>query len=539
MLKIKSFLRSLNVFEQKHNLAHWLMAAVIVTFLSVSFFSLPDRKLGDYPIFNSPDETANYLFSRLYAKNGKFVYDDMLAVASAGYILPRSMQVVFSRVVPTAFIGLPLIYGSISKIIGVNWMVLFTPIIMALALLVLYWSLWVNFDKKIAWLTVFLIAINPAWLYSATRPMMTTGLFVSLVLLALACYFLTLKYQRTSLYALTGAFVGLALLVRVSEIIWLLPLAILLIFIFRKKTYWLGLIISLICVLPSLALIGTYNYKHFASPWQFGYNSITAAPSRAFIKTIIFPFGFNLAKSWQHFYEYTYFLFPCWTALSIISLLFVVYLLYKKNKLNFWIGSFLGLLLVLYLIIYYGSWTFFDNPRPGAITIGSSYVRYFLPVMLLSAPLIAILLTRLKNKITFIVISIIVLFGLTYSSYQSVWLGADEGVRSLKITLAEYKIVRGKILQLTPASSIIIAGRMDKAIYPLRRVYSGVTDWKVVAKFLFPKIPAYLLSKELSTSELAAKRDEIKSFGLQLEDGVKLTDTFFLYQVVKTHDKIK
>ena len=43
----------------------------------------------------------------------------------------------------------------------------------------------------------------------------------------------------------------------------------------------------------------------------------------------------------------------------------------------------MSLVVSAWLLVVYGSWWFSDNPDPTAITLGSSYVRYFLPLYIL------------------------------------------------------------------------------------------------------------------------------------------------------------
>lgn len=516
--------------------SHWLIAVLLVLFVGFSWLALPDQKLGEYPVFNSPDETANYFFARRFALTDNFKFDDIYAVASNGHFLPRSMQLSFNMVAPTGFIGLPLIFGFISKYIGVSWLYLLTPLIMVLALALLYIALTVNYGYKISWLTTVLIGLQPGWLYSANRPLMSTGLFVAMVILALAFFWLTLKYNRVIFYALTGVFVGLALLVRLSEMIWLLPLAILLMVMFRKKLYWLGLVVSFICVLPSLALVGTYNYKNFASPVQFGYKNITAEPTTAFVHNIIFPFGVNLTKAWEHWQQYTFQIFPIATILGLIGFAYLLFYLLKRKRTEYLVYLLVGLLICGYLIVYYGSWTFFDNPDPKAVTIGNSFVRYFLPITILIAPLLAFGLMKIKNLKLKLLVSLVTIVLLLYSSVQIVWQGKDEGVLTLQKTLTTYKQVRQKALEVTPGNAIIISNKMDKAVFPFRRVVLEPVDWAMVAKYGFDNNNFYFLSKTLTDDRIVLMNKMLTEHKISFGKGEALADNFSIYQVIKIHE---
>lgn len=519
--------------------SHWLVSVFLVLFVAFSWLALPNQKIGDYPVFNSPDETANYFFARRFAVNGSFKFDDIYAVASAGHILPRSMQLSFNMVAPTGFIGLPLIYGFVAQLTSVSWLLLLTPVVMALSLAVLYLALKNYYNHKIALLSVVFIGLQPGWMYSAVRPLMATGLFMACVIMTLAFLWLTLKYNRVIFYTLTGVFTGLALLVRTSEAIWLLPLAVLMIVIFRKKLYWLGLLVSFISTLPAVSLIGTYNYKNFSSAVQFGYNNVVAEPTTNFIKSIIFPFGVDIAKSLQHLRQYTFELFPLMTFFTVIGLLVLINFVIKKKRKDYWLYLIGGLLLIGYLAVYYGSWTFFDNPDPKAVTIGNSYVRYYLPITILTVPLMIFTLSQLKSFSTKIVISLLMFSSLFFTSVSTVWLGKDEGVLKLKQTLAGYKLLRQEIISQTSANAIIVSNKMDKAVFPFRRVVLEPVNWAIVSKYSFENNNFYFLSKSLSSDKIISMNNLLKDYSLVLADGKLLSNNFTLYQLIKDHEVYK
>ena len=75
---------------------------VVLFFLFFAIYStLSLRSYSNaVPLFNSPDETANYFFSKQFALNGALGYQEPLLKASNAYVHPRSMTAVGEQVVP-------------------------------------------------------------------------------------------------------------------------------------------------------------------------------------------------------------------------------------------------------------------------------------------------------------------------------------------------------------------------------------------------------------------------------------------------------
>src|SRR3989344_4867435 len=89
-------------------------------------------------IQNSPDETANLFFSRLFAEESRLQFADPANQAAEDLISPRSMRVIAGKTVPAGFMGLPLIYGSLAKIAGLCSIPFITPFISIIGLIFFY-----------------------------------------------------------------------------------------------------------------------------------------------------------------------------------------------------------------------------------------------------------------------------------------------------------------------------------------------------------------------------------------------------------------
>ena len=105
--------------EQKNLKIDYLLLIVIGLALAFFFFySFLSYKPALGPagqlIFNSPDETANYYFSRQFSENSSLSFADPANLVARGLVAPRSMVVKGSKTISATFNGLPLLYGSLT-----------------------------------------------------------------------------------------------------------------------------------------------------------------------------------------------------------------------------------------------------------------------------------------------------------------------------------------------------------------------------------------------------------------------------------------
>jgi hypothetical protein len=235
-------------FKQLTGLKKILVGVLVVATAAVFFFLysfLSFESIKDPSIrLNSPDETANYFFSRLYATSGTLGYSEPLLAATEHFLHPRSMTGVRGQVVPVSFIGMPVLYGSIGRIIGAQAIVFITPIIAILVPFIFYWFLRGIFSDRIAAVSALLLAIHPAYWYFANRAMMHNIIFFGLLVSGfalLACVRMSSQggmhtTPRTAvLFFLSGVSIGGSMMVRFSEIVWVVPLLMLVAFVFARQ----------------------------------------------------------------------------------------------------------------------------------------------------------------------------------------------------------------------------------------------------------------------------------------------------------------
>src|SRR3989344_6071631 len=204
----------------------------VLLFLFYSFlaFKSPGK-------FTSPDETANFYFIKQFAGNLSFKVAEPLN-GTVPIVAPRSIMVQKDGLAPGSFLGMPLFYGIVGWFFG-QWIILFlTPLFSVIAVFVFYKLINLIFDRRTAMISAALMAVHPAFWYYTARGMFHNALFLDLLIVGF--YFIakvliqnSANYPglaeakpragklQTANYFLAGLFIGIAVAVRTSEVIWI------------------------------------------------------------------------------------------------------------------------------------------------------------------------------------------------------------------------------------------------------------------------------------------------------------------------------
>lgn len=502
--------------------------ALIFFFGTASFNYYTQR--GGFIKWLSPDETANYYFSKLYAEEGKLSSLEPMNVFSSDIIHPRSFRSDAGTLKPMSFLGMTLIYGKIGSVISARAIPYLTPFFGALGIILFYFLIKEIFGPSIALISAGLLTFFPPYFYYASRSMFHNVLFV--VLATAAAYFSVLMTKRDRIIsvssaddaelrrraavakfknflprfiypALAGTAFGLAAVTRTSELLWLAPVFILA-WLFKLKR------VGLVRLVVFLAFVGLavtpalyWNRELYGAAIDTGYPQMNAslaslaatgssmasatlagnfvklkALAKTFYQTIFF-FGFDFRQSAKMLYRYFFAMFPVlfWGAVTGLAIFFVEVKRIKGKQFAF---LFLWLVTSAILLFYYGSWEFHDNPDPRAATIGNSYTRYWLPIYLGAIPWLALAIVKVTRLAG---IGIIVLASRIYLvavfavlSLLFVLYGSDEGLVPSALKLVAARAEAAKVLALTPENSVIITKYHDKYLFPERRVIYGLFD---------------------------------------------------------------
>lgn len=445
-----------------------LIIAATVFFLLTAFLARPVAGQWD-----SPDEMANAFWAGRVATGDSLVIRDTLVGIGRGAVHPRSFAVVAGALMPGSFPGLLFIYGMLNGFLRLPiW--LLTPLITALAGLALARSLKPLFGERAAFWSGLLFFGHPAVIYYTSR-----GLFHNMLgidLLIFAAYALASRpcerlwgARRADIDAIAaGGLFGLAMLTRLSEAVWAVPLLVLLVWKLGPKP---GRRLAWIMVGASLPLflLLEFNAAIYGSPLRTGYVIPTTpvADAVAVGAVAASPFAFHLRQALHNANAYGLRIF-WWISLpSAAGFLIWLFGRRNRNRDENWYAA-AALLTAVWLAAFYGSWAVQDR-YDSTVTIGTSYARYFLPAYVLALPFAVKAFTfvsgAMRRRRAALFEAVIVVAAL---SVNIAVLGGDEGLRAVRATLAENAAKKPALLAAIPADAVVLTRRFDKVLFPDR-----------------------------------------------------------------------
>jgi hypothetical protein len=414
---------------------------ICVALLAAGFFAATCGFIGfiqrdNFIKWGSPDETANYIFAKLYAQTGQLTIYEKYNPFVNEIMQPRSFRSDNGLLKPVSFLGIILICGTIAKIFTIKVIPYLTPFFAAWAIFFYYLLIKKIFTPRVAFLSTLILLSFPVLYFYTVHSMFHNVLFVSLLVIGL--YFIVIATARKNtkngffswkfwrmnwlnlfFAALGGLFIGSALITRTSEIIWLAPMLFILWLFNIKKTGFLKLAVFLAFMALPFVPVMNWNQILYGGFFNGGYTemnrSITTVAAASAdlthkvttgkishipeplkkIKDTVFFFGLNYATAEQNFKSYFYRMFPLLFWPAGLGFVLFVSRVWKWKK-RYWAYFFAYFTASAILILYYGSWVFNDNPNLNEITIGNSYTRYWLPIYLGAMPLAAFFISRLS-----------------------------------------------------------------------------------------------------------------------------------------------
>jgi hypothetical protein len=533
----------LKIFHYK-NFLIILFASFI--FLLINFYFISDLP---YKFNNSPDEMANYYFTKTLALENKIQELEPLNFVADNLIHPRSVTVVNGYQVPTSFVGLPLIYGSIAKIFGIKIVPYLTPIFGFFAGLAFYLICKKIFNQNTAFWAGILFWINPAFWYYTARSMYHNALFIDFLIFSLF-FLIFFESERSFLRSIisiifSGLFFGFALSIRASEIFWLFGACLIVFFFFFKKINWFKMLIFVVTVFLALIPFFYTNEMLYGSPLQVGYTVGYGLGNTSVVHNLKFsPFSFNAKTIIKNFLDY-YINFLNWFLLLLVvglvilmSHIFHNRLKDKKNKIQL-IYLLLFLFVTSWLIIYYGSSQFKDEFAAKGISIGNSFVRYWLPSFILSLPLIAMAIVKFlslfKKGVMRNLVSVFLFLLLFLFSFTKIFYYDPTSLVNVKKNLIRYNQIFDEIKKVTDQNSVIIVDSADKFFFPERKVIVPLRSeatYNVMPKLVKMNIPLYYYGITFPSSDFEHFKERLEKNGLSVEV-IKTFDFETLYQIGK------
>jgi len=564
----------------------------LVFFVGTSSYNFVTQKDGTVK-WNSPDETANYYFAKSYATSHTLSKFEPANIVASDLVIPRSVKSDRGWLKPVSFLGIILIYGEIGSLTSPAIIPYLTPFFGALGIIFFYLLIKRLFSPRIALMSSALLAVFPVYLYYSIRSLFHNVLF--LVLLIIGFYFLAVALDRSYSYAaklkfiswklpqnilwgwlfifLAGLFIGLAVITRSSELLWLAPILLIILLFYGRRVGWSRILIFISGLTLGMLPAFYFNQILYQSPFYGGYgqmnqslSTITQASADLVKTTVtaqlssyheilgqifhtIFYFGFDIKQSGEMFLHYVVEMFPWLVWLSSFGLISLAVLNFSKPKKKYLVYILIWLTLSVILVLYYGSWKFTDNPDPNSYTIGNSYTRYWLPMYLLALPLAALAI-EFGLKMFFFIFrkrsyyktlvaggAAVIIFIIASSSVNFLLFGSEEGLINLYYNTRNDRRLGDLVLSLTPPEAIIMTEYHDKVLFPERQVMMGriaEEPYYPYVKKLLGYYPVYYFNFIYSpeTTDYLNKGRLAKN-GLHLELVAKTGNRFALYKITK------
>jgi len=393
-------------------------------------------------------------------------------------------------------------------------------------------------------------------------------LFVSLLIIG--CFFFVAR-PLVSLFKerfkfidifLAGFFIALGLFVRTSEFVWVALFIFLGFWWFRSKDLWKTIFIFLIGFCFGLIPFFSFNQILYQNPLRFGYiqqsvDPISANLSSVFIqeslpsvvkssfdniKSFLFPEGLHWRTLGKNMIWYGFMLF-WWISIFVVLGLIIFWKFIKKEDLKkqsalwFYLVGFI--LTGIWLSLFYGNAFIYDNPDPTQITIANSYIRYWLPIFVMTTPFAALTITwvlsLIQHRLSKNIISFLIFLLFFISSFSLVFFHPQDGIIPMHLKLSKYELIRAEILSSTEPESVIITDRSDKIFFPHRRIRYPLRDENTYA--IMPKIieyvPLYYFGITFPSTDFEyLNQVKLKSMDLQIEHLKTFGEESF-YQIKK------
>ncbi len=527
------------------------IAVAAAFFIGTSLFAV-----GPVMKFDSPDETANFTLIRSFVERGTFRIPEPLTEITT-IVGPRSFSVRSGELLPGSFLGLPLAYGLVGKLIGVRGTLFLTPLLSAAAIVAFYLLLRRFLTSRTSLIGSFLLAVHPAFWYWSARGMFHNALVLDAVVIGLALLVYSdrsgVVWRRMIVVGVAGAALGLAVAARTSEAPWIAALAVTVTIV--TTAGWparLGRFMALaagalVAIVPMLAL----NQSLFGQPLSFAYTpepivadsaASVAAGLAAKVGQLLFPFGVDLRTMATNVWHYGLSVFWLPSLLTIGGFILAVR---SPDRRRYAAPIAAFVITSLWLTLFYGSWVFNDNPDPTAVTIGTSFTRYWLPMYVAGLPFAALFIERLLASVASkpspsrwtVLGPAAAILALVLFLVQTAIADPGEGLAAVRRHTVEYRRLADLVVRSTPSDAVIVAGRADKVFFPERDVVYTVTRPPHFAgvRKLLDVVPVYVYVSPVEAPE--AVQGTWRTAGFKLMTPVELTDRERLYRVVWTGDR--
>lgn len=543
-------------FSPRYNLVFILLLVLFFGLYSFLAWSTiwPLARDFNHFIFNWPDENANYFFAEIFAQQGKLFAPEYLNVLSDNLLHTRSINVVSANLVPIGFLPILIIFGLFFAGLGPFYVLFLTPLLALITVYIIYRLVYLIFgDIKLALVSALLLLSLAPWLYFANFSFLPTVLFIFLLSAGYWSWAHSLVVgDKPGVYWHLGTlFLSLALVSRLSEILWVAFITFFIIYLYRSR---LGirrmagsLLIFLGVAIWSLWL-NQITYGHYLSFGYLDFQQTEAWPNEfkmgnggqgilKWLALLFTPFGFKASLIIYNFYHYFIRIVLYKFILAGLGIL-LMYFKFRKNGWPLVWRRYFTLLVPVFVLIllYYGSWDLADPLVKSLNTLSISYVRYFMPLYILLLPLAAWTLITIfwqNTKIGRWAFYFLV-FTLSLVSVRGAFIVHPDGLLDTRQTLIGYYQQFAAVKNIAPPDSIIITTREDKIFFPYYKVVAPQGDqtlWPRVLPLLDHRAVYYYSEK--NDEEIAVDRQEADQVNLELAEPVNIWGNFRLFKIIK------
>lgn len=412
---------------------------------------------------NSPDESANKLFAQTWSKSAELFVPVATPHPDAYPLFARSTVPTARGVAPSGFIGIPIIYGTISGLLG-DWSLMYLTVFFTAVASLAWWYVCRHiFGESIAAISFWLFLFQPAVLYYSVRGLFPNMVVLDFIIIAVAAAWHWWLHRTGAMAALAVVGALAAIAVRPPEAMVLFGLCAL------SAAVWGDLALRrAACKAGGAVVLGAIIFflVRFFGAVPGGYQFLQG--------NLFFPFGIHLAVTFLNVSKFIVWLFAPWVIVSTTGLIWWVYQAIRHKKIDRLVLAYLTVVVPasMWLFVLYGSWQFSDNPAdPSAITLGASYVRYWLPHLVFRLPFAAVLLLAAtsyfhwnERRAVRIFLVCVVVAGILRAvvGADGLWQVGRE-VRTARLTVAA-------VLQKVPPNAVLAVRAWDKHFFAQRAV---------------------------------------------------------------------
>jgi len=422
--------------------------------------------LHNHKTFNSPDENSNYLYTKLYVDTGNLWYtEEYTSFDYENYLHPRHFVTYNNRIVPTQYLGLPIIYGPLYSIVGDNAVIIWAGILTLISFIFFVKLASLLFGESSSKYAALLFIANTPLLYFMSQSYY--NICAGITFFISGAYYLTKYFRFTSYkdFFLASLLFSISIFFRYEFALFIAPLLIITLINkyktkfqeYLKPLIFCIIVIVFFAIMPVLAL----NYKIYGNPLTYGIPLLEVysigRESTGFWQ-IFFPNPVILSVISANIYRLIFSLLPLVTMLFLLGITYII----KKRKFNIYMLLY-GVLFV-YLLAYGGSSDTYNAFNFSYLGFNTAILRYWLIpyifLVLISVKGFLFIEKHYRILIPLLAASLIVV------SISYLLIDNESSIIKMSHGLDDYQLTSEKIQSKIDSKSIIYLDTYDKILSP-------------------------------------------------------------------------